>query len=66
MHHFETISNQEAAEKKLKCGYYRFFRIKAFTDCIENIAEKGEIAHFEQFHLFPQCFPTAVFFNTLK
>ena len=23
---------------------------------LENIVEKGEIAHFEQFHLFPQCF----------
>ena len=33
--------------------------IKGFldTDCIENIVEKGEIAHFEQFHLFPQCLP---------
>ena len=28
--------------------------------------EKGEIAHFEQFHLFPQCFPKAFFFNGLK
>ena len=26
------------------------------TDYIENIVEKGEIADFEQFHLFPQCF----------
>ena len=26
-------------------------------DCIENIVGKGEIAHSEQFHLFPQCFP---------
>ena len=28
--------------------------------------EKGEIAHFEQFHLFSQCFPKAFFFNVLK
>ena len=28
--------------------------------------EKGEIAHFEQFHLFPQCFSKAFFFNVLK
>ena len=28
--------------------------------------EKGEITHFEQFHLFPQCFPEAYFFNELK
>ena len=36
------------------------------TDCIENFGEKGEIAHFEQFHLFPQCFPKAFFFSVLK
>ena len=36
------------------------------TDCIENIVGKGEIAHFEQFHLFPQCFPKDRFFNLLK
>ena len=28
--------------------------------------EKDEIAHFEQFHLFPRCFPKAFFFNVLK
>ena len=28
--------------------------------------EKGEIAHFEQFHLFPQCFPRAFFFSVYK
>ena len=28
--------------------------------------EKGEIAHIEQFHLFPQRFPQAFFFNVLK
>ena len=26
------------------------------------IVEKGEIGHFEQFHLFRQCFPKALFF----
>ena len=42
--------------------------IKGFqdTDCIENIVEKGEIAHFEQFHLLPQCFPKVYFFDVLK
>ena len=42
--------------------------IKGFsdTDYIENIVEKGEIAHFEQFHLFPQCFPKAFFYIVLK
>ena len=29
--------------------------------------KKGEIAHFEQFHIFfPQSFPNAFFFNVLK
>ena len=28
--------------------------------------EKGEIAHFEQFHLFPQCFPRGFIVNVLK
>ena len=43
--------------------------IKEFlvTYCIKkNIVEKGEIAQNEQFHLFPQCFPIAFFFNTLN
>ena len=28
--------------------------------------EKDEIAHFEQFHLFPQCFPKAFFLQSVK
>ena len=36
------------------------------TDCIEYIMEKDEITHFEQFHLLPQCFPKAFFFNVLE
>ena len=34
---------------------------------MENIVEKGEIAQFEQFHLFSQYFPKVfIFFNVLK
>ena len=36
------------------------------ADCIENIDEIGEIAHFEQFLIFPQCFPKALFFIVLN
>ena len=32
---------------------------------MENIVEKVEIAHFEQFHLFPQCFAKGFFFCML-
>ena len=31
------------------------------TDCIENIVEKYEIAHFEQFYIFPQSFHKGFF-----
>ena len=34
--------------------------------CTENIVEQGEITHFEQFHLFPQCFPKVFFFSVLN
>ena len=30
-------------------------------DRVENIVEKGEIARYEQFLLFPQCFQKACF-----
>ena len=33
---------------------------------MENIVEKGKIAHFEQFHLFPQCIPKAFFLYCVK
>ena len=36
------------------------------NDCIENIMEKGEIAHFEQFHLFSECFPKAFVLQCVK
>ena len=31
-----------------------------FSDLVENIVEKEEIARYEQFLLFPQCFQKAV------
>ena len=33
---------------------------------MDNIVEKGEIAHIKQFHLFPQCFHKAFFVNVLN
>ena len=32
----------------------------------KTLWKKGEIAHFEQFHLFPHCFPKAFFFCMIK
>ena len=64
MHCFETFRNS----KKLQTTTEITLAIKGFwnTDCIENIVEKGEIAHFEQFHIFSQCFPRAFSLNELK
>ena len=53
---------KEAADNNWNVAIKGFYN----TDCIENIVENGEIAHLEQFHLFPQCFPKAVFFNVVK
>ena len=63
IYHFETVPNS----KKLQ-AINEMWLIKGFcdTDRIENRVEKSEIAHFEQFHLFRQCFPKAFFFNVLK
>ena len=34
---------------------------RKFSKQVENTVRKGEIAHFEQFLLFPQCFQKACF-----
>ena len=63
LHHFETIPKfEEAADDKCIVAMKGF----SDTDCIENMVEKGEIAHFEQFHLFPQCFPEPFFLQCVK
>ena len=59
---WESPKFKEAADDNWNVAF------KGFEDryCIENILEKGEIAHFEQFHLFPQYFPKPFFFNVFK
>ena len=39
---------------------------KQFTDLVENIVGKEEIARFEQFLLFPQCFQKQSVVDALK
>ena len=36
------------------------------SDSVENIMGKEEIAHYEQFLLFPQCFQKLSFVDVLK
>ena len=37
-----------------------------FSDWVENIVGKEEIARYEQFFLFPQCFPMLSVVDVLK
>ena len=37
-----------------------------FSDRVENIVENEEIAHYEQFVLFPQCFQKLSVVDALK
>ena len=63
IHHFQTIPKfKEVPDDNSKLAVQGF----QHTDGIENIVGKGEIAHFEQFHFFPQNFPEVIFFNVLK
>ena len=39
---------------------------RKFSKRVENTVGKGEIAHYEQFLLFPLCFQKACFQGTLK
>ena len=57
---------------KTNNSWPKLFNFQNSTNChlLEllrgNIVDKGKIAHFEQFHLFPRCSPEAFFFNVLK
>ena len=57
--HFEIVPNS----KKLQTTTEMWLFLD--TECIQTLVEIGKIAHFEQFHLYPQCFPKANFFNSL-
>ena len=61
--HLETVPNSKKLQTTTEMWLSKDFKD---TDCIENIVEKGEIAHLEQFPLFPQCFPKAFIFSVLK
>ena len=63
IHHFEIVRNSKTLQTTTETWLLQDF---LDTDYIENIVEKGKIAHFEQFHLFQQSFPEAFVFNVLK
>ena len=63
IHHFEAAPNSKKLQTTSEMWLLKDFKL---TDYKENIVEKGEIAHFEQFHLFPQCCLEVFFFYVLK
>ena len=49
-----SCSSNSAANKDIKSKIW--MNGIQLSDCVENIVGKGEIARYEQFLLFPQCF----------
>ena len=51
--------------KGLADNYFKFNENgRKFSKWVENIVGKGEIAHYEQFLLFPQCYQKTCNANT--
>ena len=48
----DTSKFKEFADNNFKCDD----NSRKFSEWVENTVEKGEIAHYEQCLLFPQCF----------
>ena len=72
----QTRKNRSVSGKRLNKVYFSlslqlwclvlYSKSRRCINPLENIVERAEIAHFEQFHLFPQCFPKAFYLNVLK
>ena len=63
VHHFETVPNSKKLQMTVEMWLLQDFKIQIAQ---KILWEKKETADFEQFHLFPQCFPKAFFFSVLK
>ena len=69
---FNSATNKTAMEKNMnKWEYNYLIELKTLWEnivgnIVENIAEKGEIARYEQFLLFKQCFQRLSVVDVLK
>ena len=59
-------SSNSAANKKLRYDVKNMEKWVQLSDLVENIVGKGEIARYEQFLLFPQCFQKPSFVDSSK
>ena len=58
--HYQTINSRLFQTKKFAGDNFRFEENgRKLSKQVENTVGKGEIAHYEQFLLFPQCFQKA-------
>ena len=62
MQNFKLFQSKEFADDNFKFNE----NIGKFSKSIENTMGKGEIASYEQFLLFPQCFQKMYAADTLK
>ena len=59
------LGSSNSAVNKDMMSKYGQMGIQLF-DCVENNVGKGEIARYEQFHLFSQCFQKLSVVDALK
>ena len=75
LHGMLTITRRQILECSIECSKLKEFADNNFkfdeigrklSKQVENTVGKGEIAHYEQFLLFPQCFQKACFPGGVK
>ena len=64
--HYQTKFRLVQIEKSLQTTILNLMKISEFSKQLEKTVGKGEIARYEQFLLFPQCFQKACFTGVLK
>ena len=63
IHHFETVPNSKKLQTTTEMWLLKDFKIQI---ALITLWKKVELTQFEQFHLFPQCFPKAFFLLCVK
>ena len=65
--HYQTTNFRLSKLKEFACDNFKFEENgRKLSKRVENTVGKGEIAHYEQFLLFPQCFQKACFSGASK
>ena len=65
LHHFGLVPNSKKLQTTIEMWLLKDFKIHVLHRKHCGNRRKFEIANFEQFHLFPKCFPKAFFIYVL-